>query len=213
MQKIKYFITGTDTGVGKTYITRLLLQKYLQQGKTVKALKPIASGVDAQGYNEDAVLLAKATNQSIEQINPICFQKPIAPSIAAKQENYELTVQNVWETCQPLFTNADVTLIEGVGGFVVPLNAKETTVDLAKKFNFPVILVVGLRLGCLNHAILTYQAIQQAGLEVAGWFANQVDPNMEAMAENIETLKDFLHAPFWGVVGYDSIVNSSYCIE
>lgn len=198
--KQHYFITGTDTGVGKTYITRLLIQKYQQQGKTVKALKPIASGVDVQGYNEDAVLLAKAAGLPIEEVNPICFQRPIAPSIAALQENYTLSVQNVWEACHPLLTDVDVTLIEGVGGFTVPLNAKETAADLAKKFNFPVILVVGLRLGCLNHAILTFQAIQQAGLEIAGWFANQVDPQMDVMEENIDALKDFLHAPFWGSV-------------
>jgi dethiobiotin synthase len=276
---MKFFITGTDTGCGKTSITRLLIRTFHKQNKQVLALKPIASGQNQQGYNEDAYLLAKAILdpcesgaggedfflpspscgrgaggedfflpspscgrgaggedsflpsptcgrgvggegvsvtpnlliKTINQINPICFKPPIAPSIAANLEGRMLTAQTVWDACQPaLKTPADVVLVEGVGGFCVPLNNQETCADLAKKFNFPVILVVGLRLGCLNHAILTYQAILQANLQIAGWVANHIDPTMEMVAENIETLKQFLKAPYLGFVPFNTVEASAH---
>src|SRR5689334_21390030 len=142
--KQTFFITGTDTGCGKTFITRTLIQTFRQQNKQVVALKPIASGVDAEGYNEDARFLAADTETPIHQVNPICFQRPIAPSIAASLEARELTVNTVWDACQPTLEKpADVVLIEGVGGLLVPLNEQETGIDLIKKFKCPVILVVG----------------------------------------------------------------------
>lgn len=223
----KFFITGTDTDCGKTSITRLFIQGFHKQNKRVLALKPIASGQNQQGCNEDAYILAKESLQwannaggtgetrpvidsdlisAAKQINPICFKKPIAPSIAADLEACTLTVQTVWDACQPILkTPADIVLVEGVGGFSVPLNKRETGADLAKKFNFPVILVVGLRLGCLNHAILTYQAILQANLQIAGWVANHIDPAMERVAENVETLKAFLSAPYLGFVPFGAV--------
>lgn len=201
----RFFITGTDTDCGKTYVTRLLIKHFQQQGKSITALKPIASGINEQGFNQDAFLLAQDTGVKVEQVNPICFQQPIAPSIAAEIESRPITVQAIWEASQPILqSTSDIKLIEGVGGLMVPLNAQETVVDLIQQFNFPIILVVGLRLGCLNHAILAYQALLQANIEIAGWIANQVDPNMLSVAENIETLKIFLKAPYWGFVAYSA---------
>jgi dethiobiotin synthetase len=201
-----FFITGTDTGVGKTWVTTLLLDDLRALGKHTLALKPVASGVSSQhGMNEDAYLLMHhATIKStFEEINPYCFMRPIAPSLAAKQEKKSLHVDAIWQACQPsLQKPVDVILIEGVGGWSVPLNDQETTADLAKKFGFPIILVVGLRLGCLNHALLTAQAIRAVNLPFAGWIANQVDPHMESVAENIEVLKHFLQAPFLGFVPF-----------
>lgn len=206
MVKQGFFITGTDTGVGKTYVTACLLDYFRQQGKSTVALKPVASGIDlAQQANADAILLANHVTIpcTLDEINPICFKLPIAPSIASTLENKPLNVQLIWEACQPILNkSADVVLIEGVGGFCVPLNDQETTIDLAKKFAFPLILVVGLRLGCLNHALLTYQAILNANLTLGGWVVNQIDPNMEMATENIETLKKFLKAPCLGVISF-----------
>lgn len=200
-----FFITGTDTGVGKTWITTVLLAGFRQQGKSTVALKPIASGVTPEGGNEDAQLLMSyaSIKCSMAEVNPCCLTAPIAPSIAASRDNKSLSVEKIWQDCQPLLQkSADIVLVEGVGGWNVPLNDQETTVDLAKKFGFPVILVVGLRLGCLNHALLAYQSIGNAGLPLAGWVANQVDPQMEAVKENIETLQHFLKIPYLGFVPF-----------
>lgn len=207
MIKQGFFITGTDTGIGKTYITTCLLHAFSEQGKRTLALKPVASGLGnlLPFANTDAVALENQVTVpcTLDEINPVCFNLPIAPSIAAVLENRPLSVQLVWQACQPLLEkSADVVFVEGVGGFCVPLNDQETTADLAKKFNFPVILVIGLRLGCLNHALLTYQAILDANLVLAGWIANQVDPHMEALTENVETLKTFLKAPCLGVIPF-----------
>lgn len=201
-----FFITGTDTGVGKTYITRLFLKNLQKQGKQTVALKPVASGIDSQlGGNEDAYWLMQeaSVKSALQEVNPYCFKMPIAPSIAATIENKPLNIEEIWNACQPLLAKpSDVVLVEGVGGWNVPLNDQETTVDLAKRFNFPVILVVGLRLGCLNHALLTAQAILKTGLPLAGWIANQVDPEMPYMMENVETLKRLLPEPYLGFVGF-----------
>lgn len=206
MIKHGFFITGTDTGVGKTCITACLANIFQEQGQRVALLKPVASGLDPQNMiNEDVNLLASYTNVEcdLNEINPICFKLPIAPSIAASLENKPINVETVWEASQPLLDkSADIVLVEGVGGFCVPLNDQETTIDLAKKFNFPVILVVGLRLGCLNHALLTYQAIRDADLTLAGWIANQIDPNMQMPSENIAILQTFLEAPCLGVIPF-----------
>ena len=204
--KHRFFITGTDTGVGKTYITTLLLDGFRELGKHTIALKPVASGVDAaHGANGDAYLLMRhATIESpLEAVNPYCFTKPIAPSIAAKQEKKALHVDAIWKASQALLKKpADVILVEGVGGWSVPLNDHETMANLAEKFGFPVILVVGLRLGCLNHALLTAQAICAANLPFAGWIANQIDAEMESVTENIETLTHLLPAPCLGSVPF-----------
>lgn len=200
MKKI-YFITGTDTGIGKTYVTTQLLQQFNQQGLKTVGLKPVASGgiITASGLqNEDAIALQQHASIKLpyEIVNPILFQEPIAPHIAAKQENRSLNVELILKACEPgLTTHADIILIEGVGGWLTPLNEQETMADFVKALNIPVILVSGIRLGCLNHTLLTYHHIQQSGVICESWVANCLDSNMLAQKANIDFLKSALPVP------------------
>lgn len=197
-----YIVTGTDTGVGKTLISCALLRAAGQQGLTTAAIKPVAAGAIAtpEGLrNDDALQLQAAVTLplSYDEVNPVCLEAALAPHIAAKQSNRRLTVERIAGFCQGmLMQRADLTVIEGVGGWRVPLNDRETFADVAKQLKLPVILVVGMRLGCLNHALITAEAILRDGLTLAGWVANTVDPAMPARAENVETLRQqFLMMP------------------
>lgn len=205
MNKKAFFITGTDTGVGKTHIAAGLLLAARQRGLTTAALKPVAAGCEqtADGWrNADALLLQSVITEPLayEQINPIALQAAIAPHIAAQQENRRLTVDRIAGFCRGVLGNAQVTLVEGAGGWRVPLNATETLADLARCLQLPVILVVGIRLGCINHAVLTAEAIQRDGLPLAGWVANCIDPELPCLEENLATLHERLPAPCLGVV-------------
>jgi len=201
MIKRGWFITGTDTGIGKTTFSSILLRSLNQQGCRAVGLKPIASGViknAREWVNQDALILQKASagKPSIKIINPICFEPAIAPHIAAGQQGVKLTVAKVLKHCRTaLNQNADAVVIEGAGGLLVPLNRQETMLDLIKAFGFPAIVVVGLKLGCLNHAILTLQVLKQHQVPVAGWVANMIDPTMSAFEENIETLSQYFLQP------------------
>lgn len=204
----QYFIAGTDTAVGKTHVAVGLLQKFNQQGYTTIALKPVsAGGSDFNGVlrNEDAVLLqhAASVKMSDKDINPIFLPAAVSPNIAAVQCNYTLTANDIINASQKtLNLAADRAVIEGAGGWLVPLNDRETMADVVAAMSWPVILVVGLRLGCLNHTLLTYQAIRNAGVDCVAWVANCITPEMPAQAENIETLKKKLACPLLGVVNY-----------
>lgn len=204
--KLKLFITGTDTNVGKTYITVGLLKLFNQQGLSTLGLKPVASGgVDDNGvlYNEDALAIRKASSIKLNynDINPILFKEPIAPSIAAKYSNFDLNVALIQKKCAYAMNfGADVCIVEGVGGWNVPLNDKENMADFVKLENFQIILVVSTKLGCLNHAILTYNAIKKDNLPIYGWIANCMDSNIPNAADNIATLKHWLKVPCLGVV-------------
>lgn len=202
------FITGTDTGVGKTYITLGLL-KYLKSKKICAiGIKPVASGSDLVGgqlVNEDARLLRKYSSLELpyETINPFCFKEPIAPHIAAFHAGIELSVDALLiKTLSTLQMFGKVNIIEGVGGWDVPLNHSERMSDFVVKINPQIVLVIGMRLGCLNHAIQTYHSILHRDLTVSGWVANCIDPNMQFIVENIDTLKKYLRAPLLGVVRY-----------
>lgn len=209
--KKAFFITGTDTEIGKTYTTASLLHYFNQQDLKTAALKPIAS--DAKQTpdglrNDDALALQAAMSMTFpyDQINPFTFELAVTPHIAA--EPHRLAVQNTLEACQPILnSNYDILLIEGVGGWTVPLNYQETFADLATAFGFPVILVVGLRLGCLNHTILTWENIKARGLPLAGWIANHIDPNMLKQTENIETLKKLLGMPPLAIIPHQGNVS------
>lgn len=206
MKRMRFFVTGTDTGVGKTYVSCLLLEAFKQQGLKTIALKPIAAGcetVDGQRRNDDALQLQQQMTETLsyEEINPFALEAAIAPHIAAANEGRRLLVSRIagmvrGASMQP----ADVTLVEGAGGWYVPLNDKETLADLVRELQLPVILVVGMRLGCLNHAILTARAIYRDGLRVAGWVANCIEPDMPELEANIQTLKTLLSAPCLGVI-------------
>jgi len=208
-----YFITGTDTDIGKTYIAVSLLKHYNQQGLKTAALKPISSGCieTADGLHNDDALKLQATMSMdfpYKHINPIAFKPRIAPHLAATQVGSQLSVAKTLTACQPILnSDYDRLLIEGAGGWHVPLNNKETVADLAIAFGFPVILVVGLKLGCLNHALLTWQSMKARQVPIAGWIANCIDPNMHQQEENIATLETHFDIPPITVVDYQS----DYC--
>lgn len=204
----KYFIAGTDTDVGKTLITTALLSKAASQGLTTAAIKPVAAGCEQteQGLrNDDALALMEAMTMDLpyQQVNPIALEPAIAPHIAAGQQNKPLRVGQLAGFCRGIFMQrSDLLLVEGAGGWRVPLNRAETLADLAKELELPVILVVGMKLGCINHALLTIEAIQRDGLPVAGWVANSIDPNMSCYKENVATLRALIPAPLLGEVPY-----------
>jgi len=207
MAKKSFFITGTDTDVGKTLIATGLLVAAKNKGLTTAALKPVAAGCEkthAGLRNADALALQSVITQKLDydQINPYALQAAIAPHIAAQQEKRNLSVDRLSGFCRGVLSSADVTLVEGAGGWRVPINARETMADLAKKLQLPVILVVGVRLGCINHALLTFEAIVRDGLPAAGWVANCIDADMPALQENIESLCMRLPVPCLGVVPF-----------
>lgn len=205
----KYFITGTDTDAGKTLCTAGLLSLAKSQGQSTIGLKPIASGCEhtEEGLrNSDALALMEQSTLKLayEQINPISFEPAIAPHIAALQEKKSLSAERIVGLLRgTLMTKrVDFTCIEGAGGWRVPLNPREYLSAVPKEMNLPVILVVGMKLGCINHAMLTVEAIQRDGLTVAGWIANQVEPDMPVYKENLLTLQTLIHAPMLGEVPY-----------
>lgn len=203
-----YFITGTDTDAGKTSIAAGLLYAAKQQQRSTLAMKPVASGceVTAQGLrNSDALaLMAQSTVQlPYVQVNPYTFVPAIAPHIAAQEAGAELTVADLYLATQVVLQeHADFTLIEGAGGWRVPISLTEFLSDFAIALQLPVILVVGVKLGCINHALLTAQAILRDGLELAGWVANVIDPNCARLAENLTTLQQLMPAPCLAEVPY-----------
>ena len=201
---MNFFITGTDTAVGKTLISCALLHGFAAQGKRVVGMKPVAAGYDDNDQHEDAVLLRAAGNvlASKGQINPYCFSLPAAPHLAAQFVGVSINLERIATTYSELVRVADVVIVEGVGGLLVPLNAKQDSADLVLLLDLPVILVVGMRLGCLNHALLTVEAIAARGLKLAGWVANAVDANMPMLDENVAALQQRISAPLLGVVPY-----------
>lgn len=194
-----YFVTGTDTEIGKTYATCLLARALAQQGKQAVCFKPVAAGaelIDDIWKNDDALALQQASNVplSYAQVNPFCFKEAIAPHIAAEINQQTVTLNDIVTSFNKL-PQGDYCLVEGAGGFLVPLNNEQSFADIPKALNAQVILVVGMRLGCINHALLTAEAVRQRGLKLAGWIANQIDPDMNNYSENLETLSNQLAAP------------------
>lgn len=199
---MNYFVTGTDTGVGKTLVSCALLHAFAAKGKSVVGMKPVAAGCADNGLHEDVRQLRAASNvlASGGQINPYCFMQPVAPSLAARFTGVSINFARIAESFSELDSQADVVIVEGVGGFRVPLNDEQDSADLAEQLGLPLVLVVGIRLGCLNHALLTAEAIAARGLTLAGWVANQVDENMAMPDENIAALQQRIRAPLLGVV-------------
>ena len=218
-----YFITATDTDAGKTFVSAGLLQSWSNQGYKTLGFKPVASGcqVTQEGLrNDDALKLMAAANVSLDykKINPYSFAPAIAPHIAALQAGVTIDLQEIVTHIFQQQQKADYMLVEGVGGWLVPLNGQQNVADLACLLNFPVILVVNLRLGCINHALLTAQAIEQSGLTLAGWIANSAEPDAEStnsmthLEENIHSIKSRINAPLLGVLPHLSaseLINKS----
>jgi dethiobiotin synthetase len=203
--KPAYFITGTDTEIGKTLISSALLHALAQQGLRAAGMKPVAAGAelrDGVWHNEDADRLAAAANVALppELATPYLLREPAAPHIVAAEEGVEIDLAHIRSCYDRVSAMADAVVVEGVGGFRVPLSRNEDTADLAQLLGLPVIMVVGVRLGCLNHALLTADAIAARGLVLAGWAANIVDLGMSHGMDNIEALTERLSAPMLGCV-------------
>jgi dethiobiotin synthetase len=207
------FVTGTDTGVGKTLVACALLHALAAKGMRAVGMKPVAAGaVASEGglLNEDVAALGQAGNVEAPHslTNPYCFEQPIAPHIAARLAGVEIEVARIAETFGALSACADCVIVEGAGGFVVPLGQDLDSTQLAQALALPVVLVVGMRLGCLNHALLTREAIARAGLRLAGWVANHIDPDMLYQDENVQALRDRLDAPLLARIAYDPRPNA-----
>lgn len=199
-----YFVTGTDTGVGKTRVSCALLHAFAATGKTVVGMKPVAAGCE-NGTWPDVELLTAASSVSVERehINPYALVPPIAPHIAADRAGIEIDLEVIRQAHLELRKKADVVIVEGAGGFLVPLNDYEDSVALVQALGLPVLLVVGMRLGCINHALLTAHAVRAAQVPLAGWVANRIDPEMAVFEENVGTLERRLDCPLLGVLPYD----------
>jgi dethiobiotin synthetase len=208
---LSVFVTGTDTEIGKTLVSAALLHGFAREGLRATAMKPIAAGafeVDGVWHNEDADQLDAAANVLLppEIRTPYLLREPAAPHIVAAHEQVSLDIAHIRACHETALGFADIVVVEGVGGFRVPLTDAHDTADLAVALNLPVVLVVGVRLGCISHALLTAEAIAARGLCIAGWVANRVDPQMRLADENIAAIRERLerqyHAPLLGSVPY-----------
>jgi len=201
------FVTGTDTGVGKTLAACVLLHRLRARGLRALGMKPVAAGVEpsADGpVNADVLALRQASSwpAPLDQVNPYCFEPPVAPHLAAREAGVRIELAPIRTAFETLRAAADAVVVEGVGGFLVPLNEREHAGDMAVALALPVVLVVGMRLGCLNHALLTQQAIDARALKLAGWIANTIDPAMARFDQNLEALRERIAAPLLGVLPY-----------
>ena len=204
------FVTGTDTGVGKTLVSTGLLHALAPHHSRVVGMKPVAAGVVPWGEawaSEDAIALRSASTLAVapELDNPVLLLDPLSPHIAAERAGVQIDIAAIVRSYQALAAQADAVVVEGAGGFHVPLTDTQTGADLAQALALPVVLVVGLRLGCLSHALLTAEAIRARGLVLVGWVANRVDPEMEATDENIAYLRARLGAPLLAEVPYQEL--------
>jgi dethiobiotin synthetase len=205
------FVTGTDTGVGKTRVGIALIHALRQRGLRVAAMKPVAAGHAPGELNEDVAALMRAANVAADprDVNPYAFAPAVAPHIAAAQAGVAIELPTMVDAFARLAALADVVVVEGAGGLRVPLNDREDIADLAAALGLPLLLVVGLRLGCINHALLTAEAIARRGLRWAGWVGNHIDPAMEAQSENVAALRLRLPSPCLGVQPYSTEVPAS----
>lgn len=202
-----WFVTGTDTGVGKTLVTCALLRAAQTQGLIALGMKPIAAGTeirDGRAINEDAarLLVAGSFDPGLERLNPYCLHAPLAPHLAARKENVLIKLAPIHQAFDELRQQCDRLFIEGAGGFLAPLGEGLDASNIAQDLDLPLILVVGMRLGCINHAVLTAEAIAARGLRLEGWIANSAQTDMPYLAENIDTLLHRIDAPLLGTLPY-----------
>jgi len=198
-----WFVTGTDTGIGKSVASATLLHALRARGRRAVGMKPLASGCEStpEGWrNEDALALQAASDPrpAYNDVNPFALPNPLAPELAAADAGIRVTLAPIVSAFQRLSAQADSVVVEGVGGWAAPLSADLDQADLVRALDLPVVLVVGLRLGCINHARLTARAIENDGLRLAGWIANDIDPAMARSDENFELLKQRLPVACWG---------------
>lgn len=197
------YVTGTDTGVGKTLVSTSILHALGARGLRAVGMKPVASGCHRVGNdwrNEDALQLLSASNPqpAYEDLNPYALMHPLAPELAARDEGVEVALEPVLDAFSRLAGQADAVVVEGVGGWAAPLSASLDQSALVRALGVPVVLVVGLRLGCISHARLTARAIEADGLRLVGWIASEIDPAMDRVDDNFALLRQRLHVPCWG---------------
>jgi dethiobiotin synthetase len=202
-----FYVTGTDTGVGKSVASASLLHALRARGRRAVGMKPVASGceyIDGTWRNEDALLLQAASEPrpAYADINPVALRSPVAPELALREDGVELGFDRILAAHARLAAQADTVVVEGVGGWAAPLSVHHDQLDLVRALDLPVVLVVGLRLGCINHARLSVRAIQADGVRLLGWIANEVDPAMARIDDNVQILRDRLPAPCWGRLPY-----------
>lgn len=198
-----YFVTGTDTGVGKTLVAAALLDAFVRSGRRCVGMKPVAAGRENGRWADREALVAAGNVAAPEGlVNPYAFEPPIAPHIAAAQARVEISIDRIGKAFDALRTRAEVVVVEGAGGFMIPLNERETSADLARALGVPAILVVGMRLGCLNHALLTRAAMVAAGVRCAAWVANEITPGMPFLEENVRSLQARLGCPLLARIPY-----------
>jgi dethiobiotin synthetase len=208
-----FFVTGTDTGVGKTLVACSLLRAFANRGLRAVGMKPVASGAVPRAaglVHDDVERLVAAGNVAAprEHVNPYCFTPSIAPHLAASAVGMRIDLDHIGRCFDALAAAADVVVVEGVGGFRVPLGPGADTAQLAARLALPVVLVVGMRLGCLNHALLTADAIAGRGLALAGWVANHIDPSMAAADENVRALEALIAAPLLARIAFSATSNA-----
>jgi dethiobiotin synthetase len=204
-----FFITGTDTGVGKTFVSCALLQALARRHPRVVGMKPVAAGLvpTPDGWDsEDAIALRSASTVRVPPAldNPVRLPDPLSPHLAAERAGTRIDIHHLVACQRELAKRADAMVVEGAGGFLVPLTPEHTGADLAQALGLPVLLVVGLRLGCLNHALLSAEAIRARGLPLAGWVANRIDPGMAAADDNIAFLRQRLGAPLLADIAHSA---------
>jgi dethiobiotin synthetase len=203
------FVTGTDTEVGKTFIATAMVRSLVADGHRIAVMKPVAAGADPTPEgprNDDALELMAASNVAApyELVNPYCLDLPASPHIAAEKAGISLQTAPIAQAFTQLASQSDAVVVEGAGGWHAPINSTETMADVAAALDLPVVLVIGLRLGCLNHALLTAQAIRSRGLTLAGWFGNHLQPQFGHATENIATLTARLRAPPLDIVPFQT---------
>lgn len=200
-----YYITGTDTEIGKTHVTCALLARAAQDGSRAVGLKPVAAGTDPDGENDDVRRLMATNSLGLDarSVNPWLLREPVSPHIAARHAGTEIKLPPIMASFRHASTLADLVLVEGVGGLYAPLSDTLSQPDLIRALDIPVILVVGLRLGCLNHALLTVAALKYESCRLAGWVGNLVDPAFQAQTDNIDTLNQRIDAPCLGVLPFN----------
>ncbi len=201
------FVTGTDTGVGKTWVSLGLMAALQARGLKVAGMKPVSAGCERTPdglRNDDALLLQRqaSVTHPYERVNPAAFEPPIAPHIAAAEVGARIDFARIERAYAQLAESSDVCVVEGAGGWLVPLSARRSFADLAECLALPVVLVVAIRLGCLNHALLSVESIEARKLPLLGWVANRLSPDTPRAAENIEALEQRISAPRLATVGY-----------
>ena len=210
-----FFIAGTDTGIGKTCVTVALMEEFKMQGYKVAGMKPVASGATMKNgvlRNEDAELIMQACSEptDYELINPAVFELPVSPHIAARQMKQTIDLSEIKNCYEKLASKNDVVFVEGVGGWRVPISDDQNMVDLVKKLDLPVILVVGLKLGCINHAILTHEAVKANGSALIGWISNCLEEEYLFPEATIDTLKEGLESPYLANLPFNSAANAEH---